>query len=139
MSSERSSSQAGVRRLMGRSVLLVAGAAVALALAACGRAAPASGDVRMGAADGDAVEVVAVDNEFEPAAVEVAAGDEVTIQVTNDGGAPHNFVIEELDLSTGTLEPGDVATATFVAPDASVHFVCTFHPGMEGEIRVATG
>ncbi|MGH3440476.1 MAG: cupredoxin domain-containing protein, partial [Nitriliruptorales bacterium] len=61
------------------------------------------------------------------------------VEVRNDGGTPHNFVIEDLDLSTGTIEPGEVVTATFEAPDGPIRFVCTFHPGMDGEIRVAAG
>lgn len=130
--------QRGSRRSAMRAAVLVVGAAVAAVLSACGASTP-SGDVRMGSADGDAIEVVAIDNAFEPAVLELEAGEEVTIEISNDGAAAHNLVIDELDLSTGTLKPGDVATATFVAPDGPVRFVCTFHRGMDGEIRLATG
>lgn len=126
------------RRPVGRIGLLVTGTAVVGMLASCGRAEPAAGDVRPGAAEGDAVEVVAVDDDFEPRLLEVEVAGEVTVEVRNNGNRDHNLVIEDLDLSTGTIEPGEVVTATFAAPDGPVTFVCTFHPGMDGEIRLAT-
>lgn len=113
---------------------LLLGALAAVTLAACGGASPASGDVRMGEGDADAVKVVASDNDFEPATLELDAGAEVTVEVRNDGEAAHNFVISEVDLSTGTIEAGQVSTATFTVPDEPVSYVCTFHPGMGGEI-----
>lgn len=123
-----------IRRIAGSRLALPAAAIVAL-LAACGSDAPAAGDVRMGPADGDAIEVAAVDNDFEPTSLELAAGTEVTIEVTNDGDRPHNLVIDELGLSTGTLEPGGVATATFTVPDTAVTYYCSFHSGMEGVLQ----
>lgn len=119
---------------LARPRLAAVGAAAALLLAACGRPTPASGDVRAGAADGDAIEVVALDNEFDPATLELVAGSEVTIEVTNDGEQPHNLVIDDLELSTGTLEPGEVATATFTVPDSAVTYYCSLHHGMTGEL-----
>jgi plastocyanin len=111
--------------------------AAVFALAACGGPTPASGDVRHGAAEVEAVVVVASDNEFEPEVLELEPGTQVTIEVDNQGERAHNLVIEELDLSTGTLEPEDLATATFTVPDSPVTFYCSFHPGMEGELRPA--
>lgn len=127
------------RRTIARSVLPAAAAVAALALTACGGATPASGDVRTGPADGEAIEIVTVDNDFQPATLELEPGSEVTIEVTNEGDQPHNLVIDEVDLSTGTLETGDVATATFTVPDETVTFHCSFHPGMTGEIQPTTG
>lgn len=118
-----------------RYILGVAGLLAALTIAACGGPTSASGDVRPGAAEGEAVEVIALDNEFEPSVLELEAGTEVTIEVDNQGQVPHNLVIDEIGLSTGTLDAGDVATATFVVPDGSVTFFCSFHPGMKGELR----
>lgn len=127
------------RRLVDRIALLVTGTAVVGMVAGCGRAQPASGDVRPGAAEGDAVEVVAVDDVFEPLVLEIEAAGEVTVEVRNNGNKVHNLVIEDLDLSTGTIEPGQAVTATFTAPESPVSFVCTFHPGMDGELRLVTG
>lgn len=112
-----------------------AAAAAAVVLTACGGPVAAAGDVREGPAEGDAIEVVALDNSFDPAEVEFEPGTEVTIEVTNEGDAPHNLVIDDPELSTGTLESGEVATATFTAPEGAVTFYCSFHPGMKGELR----
>lgn len=48
-----------------------------------------------------------------------------------------HFTVEALKLSTGVIEPGKVATATFTVPDGQVKFVCTLHRGMNGTIKVA--
>jgi plastocyanin len=127
------------RPTLTRTALPAAAAVAALTLTACGGAPPAAGDVHAGAADGEAIEIVTVDNDFKPAALELEPGTDVTIEVTNAGDRPHNLVIDEIDLSTGTLESGDVVTATFTVPDQDVTFVCSFHPGMTGEIQVSTG
>ena len=117
-------------------VWLLLFALAALTLAACGGPSPASGDVRMGEGGADAVKVIAGDNMFEPATLELDAGTEATVEVRNDGEAAHNFVISEVDLSTGTIAAGQVATATFTVPDEPISYVCTFHPGMQGTIEV---
>ena len=115
----------------------VAALAAGLLLGACGRAVQASGKVSKGPASGDAVKMEARDNEFRPGVIKAQAGEEVTVEVTNRGGSDHNFVIATLDISTGTLKPDEVATATFVMPDSSTEFVCTFHGGMKGDLQPA--
>jgi plastocyanin len=114
-------------------------AAVALLLAgsllgACSRQVEASGDVTQGRASRDAVEVVAADNEFKPGRIKAKAGEQVTVEVTNDGDSAHNFVVKDLDVSSGTIEPDKVVTMKFKMPDAKTEFVCTFHGGMNGEL-----
>jgi plastocyanin len=103
-----------------------------VALTACSR--ERSGDVQDGEAGADAIEVVLQDNEFGPDVLRLEAGTEVTVEVRNDGSSGHNFTIDELDLSTGTVEPGQIVTATFEVPNGTTGFHCTFHPGMDGEI-----
>jgi plastocyanin len=116
-------------------VIAAAALAVGLLLGACGRAVEASGNISPGPAPGDAVKVEAKDNEFRPGVIKAKAGEQVTVQVTNQGEVDHNLVIPGLDVSTGTLKPGEVATATFVMPDSSTEFVCTFHGGMKGDLQ----
>lgn len=109
--------------------------ALALLAAGCGLGPrEASGTIATGPTDGDAIAIRATDNAFGPDEVEAAPGTEVTVEVANDGDTPHNLVIDEIDLSTGTLDPGEVVTATFTVPDEPVEFVCTFHPGMTGRL-----
>ena len=103
-----------------------------VALTGCAR--ERSGDVHEGSAGSDAVEVVQDDDDFEPEALHLEAGTEVDVEVRNEGSNDHNFTIDALDLSTGTIEPGRVMTATFVVPNGTTEYRCTFHPGMRGEI-----
>lgn len=108
-------------------------AVTALALESCTGAEP-SGDVASGPGGPDAVRVTAVDTLFEPDRLDVPAGEEVQVEIANDGDATHDFTVEALDLSTGPIPSGDVATATFTVPDGETPFRCTLHPGMEGVI-----
>jgi len=107
-------------------------AVTVVALTGCAR--ERSGDVHQGSAGPDAVEVVQHDDAFEPEALHLEAGTEVDVEVRNQGSNGHNFTIDALDLSTGTIEPGQVMTATFVVPNGMTEYRCTFHPGMRGEI-----
>lgn len=101
-------------------------------LVAC--ASEPSGDVGEGPATGDAVEVVAGDAFFEPDTLELEAGERVTVEVTNEGEADHDFSIEELGISTGSIEPGAVKTISFEVPRGMTEFVCSYHGGMTGSI-----
>jgi plastocyanin len=111
-----------------------AAAVVAAFVALTGCGAEASGNVSAGPGGPDAVPVVAFDNRFEPERLELPASDEVEVEITNEGGTTHDFTIEGLDLSTGPIEPGEVATATFTVPSGETTFVCTLHGGMEGSV-----
>ncbi|HEX5951104.1 MAG TPA: cupredoxin domain-containing protein [Actinomycetota bacterium] len=112
---------------------LVLGAIVAaLALGACAR--EPSGDVHEGPGGPDAVSVVMTDDEFDPAELRLEAGTVITVETHNEGNAGHNFTVDDLDVSTGTVEPGAVVSATFTVPSQATEFRCTFHPGMRGEI-----
>ena len=119
------------RRLQGTARGVIA-ALAALALAACG--AEASGDVHPGPGGPDAVAVVARDNTFEPARLELPAGEEVELEITNEGGTTHDFTVESLDLSTGPIEEGAVATASLTVPSGETTFACSIHGGMDGVI-----
>ena len=111
---------------------VVALAVTLIVLTGCAR--ERSGDVHEGAAGSDAVEVVQRDDAFVPDALRLEAGTEIEVEVRNEGSDAHNFTIDALDLSTGTIEPGKVMTATFVVPKGTTEYHCTFHPGMRGEI-----
>jgi len=108
--------------------------AVTTLVALTGCARERSGDVHSGAAGLDAVEVVLQDDAFVPDGLRLEAGTEVDVEVRNEGSNEHNFTIDALDLSTGTIEPGHVMTATLVVPRGTTGYRCTFHPDMRGEI-----
>lgn len=106
------------------------------ALAACSNSSDPVGNVAAGAATGDAVKIEAVDGDrFTPATLELPAGEEVTIEITNTDDRAHDFAVEAADLNTGTIETGAAATATFTVPEGTTQFVCTFHGGMTGTIE----
>ncbi len=108
--------------------------AAGIALGACMPSSEPKGDVGSGPAEGPAIEIIAVDDKFTPDDLSFDAGDEVTVEISNEGDTAHEFTIEALDLSTGTISPGKVANATFVVPEGTTAFVCTYHGGMRGEI-----
>lgn len=83
----------------------------------------------------DAIRIVAVDRTFEPDTLRLPAGKKVTVEITDRGNQPHDFAIRALDLNTGLIKPGEVATATFTVPAAATRFVCTIHWGMGGTIK----
>lgn len=120
------------RRLRGSAARGAIAVLAALALAACG--AEASGDVHQGSGGPDAVAVVARDNTFEPARLELPAGEDVEVEITNEGGTTHDFTVESLDLSTGPIGEGAVATATLTVPEGETTFACSIHGGMDGVI-----
>lgn len=114
---------------------LAAATIMAALLAACGPSSEPSGEVGTGPGGAGAVKIVARDTFFEPESLEVTAGDEITVEVTNNGDTTHDFAIGELDLNTGTIEPGTTKTATFKVPAGTTKFACTYHRGMEGTIE----
>jgi len=108
--------------------------AAGITLGACMPSSEPRGDVGSGPADGAAIEIIAVDSKFTPDDLSFDTGDEINVEVANEGDSAHEFTIEELDISTGTISPGKVAHATFVVPEGTTAFVCTYHAGMRGEI-----
>jgi nitrite reductase (NO-forming) len=110
--------------------------ALGVALAACGNSSDPVGNVASRPATGDAVKIQAVDGDrFTPATLDLPAGEEVTIEITNADDRAHDFAVEAAGLNTGTIQAGAVATATFTVPEGTTEFVCTFHRGMTGTIE----
>jgi nitrite reductase (NO-forming) len=107
-----------------------------MVLGACSAGSEPMGDVAQGPAQDNAVEIVMDDMAFDPEVLEFEPGQEVTVEVTNEDSMPHDFVIESLDVSTGTIGSGGVATASFPVPPGDTTFVCTIHPDMTGRIQV---
>ncbi|MGQ0534580.1 MAG: cytochrome c oxidase subunit II [Methanobacteriota archaeon] len=110
-----------------------------------GEAAAGPGTGGAGTIEG-AVQVEASDGGgrffFRPTTVEVAAG-EVTFQIRNTGGAPHNFHIgsgvEARAPDRGLIAPGKDATVTVTLTAGEYDFWCDPHrgAGMTGKIVVS--
>ena len=126
-----------------------------MVIGACG------GDAADDAA-GTSLEVTTTDFQFSPNSWTVSAGEEVSIQITNDGAVLHEWVLmqpgvtieSEADLPEteeelladfvhveDEVEPGSTTTLTFTAPEAGTYqVICAieghFAAGMEGELIV---
>jgi plastocyanin len=72
-----------------------------------------------------------VDFAFEPATLQVAAGE--TVVWTNDGLAPHTVTGDFAD--SGVLNPGQTFSHTFDA-EGAFDYVCAIHPDMTGSVTV---
>lgn len=99
--------------------------------------------------NGDQIAVDMGDNFFDPDAITVSAGQTVTFDLTNIGGAIHNMRIAGEDGEYNTdddavsdpevISGGESGTLTWTAPDAAgeIVFQCDFHPtDMVGTITV---
>lgn len=91
--------------------------------------------------EGDAVEILAVDNAFQPEAARIAAGTEVTW--VNNGRNDHNVIPEDEDaewrVDADAFAPGDEASFTFDEP-GTYRYYCSIHgtidAGMPGVLVV---
>ncbi len=136
---------------MERTIRTVAAAlAVAAMLTACGSdaggppvAASGGGESAAGVveATGETVDVVAVDNSFNPKEQTIAAGTEVVWE--NRGRNDHNIVPEDTDadwkVETEEFAPGATASHVFLEP-GTYRYYCSIHGtidrGMPGVIVV---
>lgn len=80
---------------------------------------------------------------YSPSEIRVGKGERVRIEFRNAGSAPHNFVIEGLDVRTSVIRGGASETVEFVPPDPGSYpmtFFCSVpghrEAGMEGVIVV---
>lgn len=122
--------------------------AVALILSACG-AGPST-----------TINVTMTDFHFEPSEFTVPAGQEITLNATNNGAVEHEFVIFKLGTDAGEkfgdedeeniyweveVMPGQSVTATFTAPSEPGEYYVTcgieghLEAGMIGKLIVAAG
>lgn len=85
----------------------------------------------------DSIEISAQDFEFSPSIIDATAGEEVSVTITNDGGAPHTFTIDDLDVDV-EIAPGEEQTVSFT-PTGDDSFYCRFHIGFDMEGDITTG
>ena len=118
--------------------LLAVLSAASLALGGCGGDDEDGGDgAAAGACGGEggtSVSMEAADFKFEPDELVAPAGEQVTVEFTNQDDAPHTFTIEDLDCDTGSVDSGQSATLTFTMPEEETGFICTIHPDMTGTL-----
>lgn len=123
--------------------------AVAFVLAACG-----------GGGASTTINVTMTDFKFEPMQFTIPAGQEITVNATNNGAVEHEFVIFKLGTDAGEkfgdedeeniyweveVQPGQSVTATFTAPSEPGEYYVTcgieghLEAGMNGKVIVVAG
>lgn len=139
-----------------RTILVGAGLTMALALSACGNGPPpnaqapgAENTQTTGGGGGGgggasfaetvsgqpAVQTVKETDslKFDPSSISVKVGD--VVEWVNSSSVPHNVTFDNGPASP-TMNSGDKFELKFVKA-GSYHYVCTFHPGMEGTVTVS--
>lgn len=106
--------------------VLAVGTALVVAATACDDA----GSSATSEAPVAGTEVAVVDNDFEPAALEVEAGDTVTW--TWEGGNQHDVAFDQV---ASEIQTGGTWTRTFDEP-GEYDYLCTVHPNMQGTVVV---
>jgi plastocyanin len=85
--------------------------------------------------------IIGDDYTFNPSLIEVKKGDRVKITFRNVGNQPHNLTIEDLDITTKTVQTGQSDTIEFTASTAGEYiFYCSVGGhralGMQGSLEV---
>ena len=85
----------------------------------------------------DEFQLVASGTKFDKTSLEMQAGSQVKVEITNQDQVEHNFTFEAAEVDQD-VEAGEDATATFTAPAAgSYDFLCKYHPAaMKGTVTV---
>lgn len=86
-----------------------------------------------GGSGGETLTFTAVDIDFEEAPTEAPAGS-VTIELVNDGSAPHDVTIEELDETVVEAAGGETATGTVDLEPGEYRYFCSV-PGHESSMN----
>lgn len=108
--------------------------ALALPLAACSSDEGGSDDgSTTGSGGGGGTSIVIQDFAFDPASLDVSAG-QVTLTVTNEDSADHTFTLDDGSSDT-EIAGGETAEVTLDV-SATVGFHCEIHPSMTGTLNV---
>lgn len=83
------------------------------------------------------LQLVASGTAWDTDSLDMTAGAQVSVEVTNEDNFDHNFSFEEADVDQD-VGGGEDATVTFTAPAAgSYEFFCDYHPqAMRGTVTV---
>jgi len=84
------------------------------------------------------VEVTIEDFSFDPAVIDINLGDEIAVELANDGDEKHTFTVSEFFVDE-ELASGEDTDVSFTPNEpGEFTFFCRFHPNeMQGSIRVA--
>jgi plastocyanin len=84
------------------------------------------------------VEITLKDFSFTPGKLQVEAGQELEIKLTNSGDAPHTFTIEEFDVDAELQSRAETTVLVTPAEAGRFTYYCRFHEAqqMEGALTV---
>jgi plastocyanin len=84
------------------------------------------------------VTIVARNFQFEPATLDVTAGQKITFQLENRDQVDHNLVSAEGGFQEVVVAGGQTTAVEWTPPSrvGALKFVCTFHRGMEMTVNV---
>lgn len=87
----------------------------------------------------DSIEVELDDNYFQPTIMTGQAGQEITLELLNEGGNIHNFSVAEQNISEDLEEGGNQEVKVKFPESGALKFFCKYHQelGMRGELKVA--
>jgi uncharacterized cupredoxin-like copper-binding protein len=121
----------------GRPISLIAAVALLVAVFAAGLPF-AAGVAQTPTAEAESFTVTMYleDIRFDPATLEIPAGQDVVVRVENTGAALHDFVVPELDIAV-ELAPGESADVVINAPAGRYTILCSV-PGHKEAGMVAT-
>jgi plastocyanin len=87
----------------------------------------------------DSHELELDDNYFEPTILKGTAGQEITLELFNEGGNIHNFSITEQNISQDLEKGGKEEVKVRFPAEGALRFFCKYHQelGMRGELKVA--
>jgi plastocyanin len=123
-----------VRRFL---VLMLVAAWATLAIAACGDDDD-DAEGASAASNADMTVVMKDTMQFEPETITLAPGEQITINLENDGSIKHNFSIDESDVDE-SLDPKKAADISFTAPsEAGEYKIYCDVPGHEQAGMVGT-
>lgn len=93
------------------------------------------------ASDEQSLEVELDDNYFEPTIITGRAGQELTLELFNEGGNIHNFSLTEQEISEDLQEGGNQEVQVRFPDSGALTFFCRYHAelGMRGELKVGSG
>ena len=96
----------------------------------------AAGTTAAGGGGENEIQLTASGFAWDKTDLQMTAGSEVKVEVTNDDSAPHSFTFAEASVDQ-TVDGGENATVTFTAPGAGEYpFRCKFHASMTGTVTV---
>jgi len=92
------------------------------------------------AGQGATVVVVMVDISFQPKEITIAANTDVAVSLPNQGAAVHNFNVDELNIHSGDVQPGQTGSVTINAAPGDYQYYCSIpghkEAGMVGTLHV---